>query len=201
MNHLIKLEELHNRYFVQRHGQSHANKSNIILSHPKHGKYKEFGLTNLGRMQVKKAAMEAQFLDSATVIYSSYFSRASETAKITQEVLNASSVHYSKHLRERYFGKWERTNLKNYHKVWKEDFKNSAHKIYEVESVEEVLNRVTKLILKLDNKYRNRKILLVAHGDVIEILEIGFRKINASRRHELKPIKVAEIRELKLSEN
>ncbi len=204
------LPKLHNRYFIIRHGESEANIANIILSHPKHGT-KGYGLTKKGESQVENAIKKNKTLDSETEIYSSDFMRAKETAKIVQEYIHAKKITLSKSLRERSFGNWEKTSNKNYEKVWTEDSKNPHHKIERVESASEVLNRVVKLILKLEKKFKNppermgnssiragRKILLVAHGDTLQILQTVFLKKSPSMHRKIKHLELAEIRELKL---
>ncbi|MBS3054839.1 MAG: histidine phosphatase family protein [Candidatus Aenigmarchaeota archaeon] len=80
-----------NNYFGQRHGQSEANVLGIIISDPAVG-IKNYGLSHLGRDQVyksAKAARESDLLGPKTIIYTSDFLRARETADITTDILNA----------------------------------------------------------------------------------------------------------------
>jgi len=199
MNYLLKVSKLKNQYYIQRHGESRASKKKMILSHPIDGQSMEFALTELGKNQTKQGAqkaMENKWLDSQTIIYSSNFSRARQTATITRETLGAQPVHITNKLRERFFGKWERTENKNYNKVWANDTKNYKHKVAGVESVDEILSRVTFFILSLEHKYKGRKILLVSHGDTLQILQTAFAKVHPSRHTKLNYLGLAEIRSL-----
>lgn len=198
MNNLKELNNLKNRYFVLRHGESKTNVLGIILSEPQSGTT-EFGLSDKGREQVResvKESFEKGVLDKDTIIVSSDFARARETAKIAKKVLDAEMVIISKDLRERNFGNFERTENSNYQKVWDDDKLNPDHKINNVESANEVQKRVTSLILNLEGDFEGKKILLVSHGDALQILQTGFLKISASKHRGVSHLNTAEIREL-----
>jgi len=197
MNHLAELSKLRNRYFIIRHGESRANVKGIILSHPKSGT-RAFGLTENGKKQVLESAKKNKILDKNTIIYSSDFKRARETADIVRNVIKAKPIHLTAKLRERWFGEWERTHNSNYHRVWVDDKINPEHKNMKVESASEVQARTTSLILELEKKYSDKKIVLVAHGDALQILQTGFMKQCPSTHRGIKHLEVAEIRELKL---
>jgi broad specificity phosphatase PhoE len=198
MNNLKKIENLNNRYFILRHGESKANIQNIILSNPENG-ISDFGLTEKGVEQVKSTMLGNNDLDENTIIYSSDFARAKETAEIAKNILKINEIHFTKFLRERFFGNFEETDNTNYDNVWKHDKNDPNHEIEEVESVNQVLDRATKLILTLEEKYQNKKILLVSHGDTLQILETGFRKSCSSTHRKIKSLETAELRELKIT--
>jgi probable phosphoglycerate mutase len=197
MNYLKDVISLKNRYFIMRHGQSESNVIGILVTDPANG-IDSYGLTNLGKEQVKEAVLSNKLLDKETIICASDFKRARETAEIAMKVLKAKPVNHEKKLRERYFGIFEKASVSNYAKVWLEDRVNPESKKYEVESANEVLSRVTSLILDLEKKYSGKNILLVSHGDPCQLLSIGFMKKSASEHNTLKFIENAEIRELKL---
>ena len=113
-------KELKNRYFIMRHGESKANVAGILLSHPKDGTV-TFGLSEKGKQQVKDSILKNDILDSDVIIYSSDFLRAKETAEIIKKLLGTKKVALHKNLRERYFGKFDKTDLKNLNIVWKKD--------------------------------------------------------------------------------
>lgn len=198
MNYLEDKEKLHNRYFVIRHGESEANVHEIILSHPESG-VSGYGLSDLGKKQAKDSIKKEKLLDKDTIIYTSDFRRAVETANIIAEHIEVSEIHKDIRLRERNFGEWEKTHHSNYHKVWEEDIKDPNHKIKAVESTKEVLKRTTELILELEQKYKDKKIVFIAHGDALQILQSGFQKICSSKHRSLQHLETAEIREVKLN--
>ena len=188
-----------NQYYIQRHGESNANKMGIILSHYVDGQSMEYSLTEFGKKQVREGVINAvrdYQIDNNTIIYSSDFSRAKQTANITKKILKTNKLHITTKLHERFFGDYEKTSSSNYEKVWLNDIDDHNHKIKNVESVAEVLKRVIKLITNLENKYTNQNILLVSHGDTLQILQTFFENIKPSQHRSLKHLKVAEIRKL-----
>ena len=63
-----------------------------------------------------------------------------------------------------------------------------------------MLDRTTALIADLERRYSGRHILLVSHGDPLQILQAGFLRIDPSRHRSLPAIETAEIRRLHLAE-
>jgi len=106
-------------------------------------------------------------------------------------------VHFTMLLRERHFGNWERTANNNYRNVWLDDEIDPYHKKESVESVMEVLGRAVSLIVELEVKYNGKNILLVSHGDTLQILQTWFMRVPPSKHRHLPHLNLAEIRELK----
>ena len=192
-------KKLKNRYFIIRHGESEANVADILLSHPKEGVV-SFGLSKKGRRQVKNSiskSKKSKLLDSNVIIYSSDFLRAKETAEIARKLLGVKKVNFHKNLRERYFGKLDKTSLTNITEAWEHDEKNPNHKHKGIESPNKILKRTLALINELEKKYEDKKILLVSHGDVLQILHTHFSKKPVSQHRKIPHLETAEIRELK----
>jgi probable phosphoglycerate mutase len=199
MNHLEKVGPLKNRYVLLRHGESEANEAGLIISNLERG-LNEYGLTALGREQVASSVVEAKekgVLNNEAIIYSSDFKRAAETANIAREKLNSDTVHLTPALRERYFGDFDNKSHKNYVRVWANDISKRADNSHNVEALENVLARTTKLIIDLENEYSNKTILLVGHADTLQVLQTAFEGVHPSRHRLLNSISVAEVRELK----
>jgi probable phosphoglycerate mutase len=200
MNNLSGLTQLKNSYFVMRHGKSKANEEGIILSHPEAGTT-NYGLVEEGKRQTAESATHARdngILDSLTIIVSSDFTRAKETAEITRDILGAGKVILTPKLRERYFGTWEKKHNRHYQDVWDDDINDPHHKNNDVESTSEVLNRTTALIKELEERYSGEKILLVSHEDALQILKTAFEQVSSAHHSRLPHLNVAEIRELSL---
>lgn len=200
MNNLIGIPSLKNQYFVMRHGKSKANKQEIIISHPDTGTT-DYGLVDEGKQQAKQSAVNAknnEILNTSTLIVSSDFTRAKETAEIAKDILGTGNVILNPKLRERYFGNWEKKHNSHYQDVWNDDVKNPHHKNNNVESTEEVLGRTTALIRELEKEYSGRKILLVSHGDALQILQTAFEQVSSSHHRSLPHLNTAEIREFSL---
>lgn len=200
MNHLLHLSNLKNEYFILRHGKSLANEIGKIVSHPKDGT-KSYGLTKEGRGQVEKTITEAidkKILDSETIIISSDFKRARETAEIAKNILKTQPIILKINLRERYFGDWDQTDHNNYKETWSLDSSDASHKIKNVESVNEVVKRATEMIKELENKHSNKKILLVSHGDTLQILQTAFEKVDGKNHRSFPHLETAGLRKLNL---
>jgi broad specificity phosphatase PhoE len=199
MNQLSRLGCLANRFSVMRHGQSKANARGIIVSRIENDRRGDFGLTELGRQQVLAAAQRCG-LPEGTVICSSDFSRARQTAEIVRAHLGVPRVVIAEALRERCFGDWEGTPTANYARVWAADEASAGRADGNVEPAAAVLDRTTGFIMELEDRYSGRDILLVSHGDTLQILQAGFLRIDPSRHRSLPDLATAEIRRLRLEE-
>ena len=176
-----------------RHGQSKANVKNVIVSCIDNDSPDNSGLTDLGRQQALAAATGSG-LPTDTVICSSDFARAEQTARIVAAALGAGAVTITTALRERCFGDWEGTAADNYAIVWAADKANLDHADGHVEPVSAVLSRATAFISTLERRYSGRDILLVSHGDTLQILQAGFLRMNPGQHRDLPHFEPAEIR-------
>jgi glucosyl-3-phosphoglycerate phosphatase len=184
-----------------RHGKSKANETGIILSHPDTG-ITGYGLVAEGREQSKTSATDAKekgLLDADTIIFSSDFARAKETAEILRDILEADEVILTPKLRERFFGDWENKSNKHYQDVWDDDVKDPKHTSNSVESTSDVLDRTTRLIADLESKHAGKKIVLVSHGDALQILQTAFENVSSGEHRSLSHLETAEIREITLN--
>lgn len=193
---------MHNTYFVLRHGQSHANVSGIVLSHLEDGKKIDYTLTPTGEKQVSESvsrSKERSELDENIIIISSPFSRTMRTAEIAKEVLGVTSdIVVDERLRERWFGDWEKTDNSAYEKVWAEDKGNPSHTTANVESAEGVQQRVLALVSDLESQYSGETILLVSHGDALQILLTGLYKKSPALHRNIPHLETAEVRKVKI---
>ena len=185
---------LNNHYFMLRHGESHANRQGVIVSQPDIGTT-SFGLTGLGIEQVIKTASETR-LNCKTIIYCSDFLRTVETADAFAKIIDTDQVIKETTLRERFFGEWDGTGTENYARVWSADEKQKSQQQYGVETVESVAKRTTQFIKTLESRHQNKRILLVSHGDTLQILMTAFSGYCPSRHRKMNAIKTAEIRAL-----
>jgi glucosyl-3-phosphoglycerate phosphatase len=199
MDHLSGMDRLANRFSVMRHGQSKANAVGLIVSRIENDRRGDYGLSELGRQQALAAARGCG-LPTDTLICSSDFSRARQTAEIVRAHLGATDVVVTEALRERCFGEWEGSAASNYARVWAADETNPNGADGSVESAAAVLDRTTALIEDLERGYSGRDILLVSHGDPLQILQAGFLRIDPSRHRSLIALETAEIRRLRLAE-
>ncbi len=184
--------KLNNTYFLMRHGQSLANIKHLVISDPKNG-VNHFGLSVLGKLQVQDSILKNKDLNKDTIIYSSDFKRARETAEIVSKFLKSKKPNLSKALRERHLGVYEKGKDNIYHKLWAEDIKGKTLK--SCESVNSVVKRVKAFINYIEKKQKGKSILLVAHGDIISIGLSVLNNKDAIYHHKLFSIlKNAEIK-------
>ena len=196
MNQIPNLTKLANRYYAMRHGHSLANRRGIIVSRPENGR-DGFGLSELGRSQVAEAIVASGGFDPSTLIISSDFSRAVESAQIAHEWLGCSTpLRLDERLRERDFGILELGSDDAYERVWYEDAANPDSEILGVESANSVMRRVTSLIADYETSHRDETFLLVSHGDALQLLQTAFLDLDASRHRSIDHLNTAEIRRL-----
>jgi broad specificity phosphatase PhoE len=138
------------------------------------------------------------------VVISSDYLRAKETAELIVDELGkhvpfamdeknindqnaAIPLRYDVRLRERSFGTLHGTSDSNYAKVWDYDQKDANHNEFHVESVISVFHRTTQLLLELEKEFSQTNIILVAHGDVLQILQTAFTGNLHPRLHRSLP--------------
>jgi probable phosphoglycerate mutase len=186
---------LPNSFYVMRHGHSKANEQGIIVSQLATDASGDYGLSGLGRQEALDAAGRCS-LGAGTIICSSDFARARQTAEIVRARLAAGPVELAPALRERCFGDWEGTSSGNYATVWAADERDPDHHDHNVEPVTAVLARAVALVGELDARHAGRDILLVSHGDTLQILLAGLAGADPARHRELPHLRTAEIRRL-----
>lgn len=156
--------------WVLRHGESTANVEGLIVSVPGPRALTEVGLTARGRTQARAAAREgvAQGLGSETVVISSDFARALQTAEEFAAGLGAGAPRIDQRLRERSFGRYDEGPASSYEQVWAVDRERGTHQD-EVEQVAAVAARVLAVLAEADELAVDAPVVLVAHGDVLQI--------------------------------
>jgi broad specificity phosphatase PhoE len=227
-NHLLstpasgQVGSLRHSYSALRHGQSLANVAKIISSDPKISTV-EHGLSDFGHDQAREAGKlfaEQFHADNdddeycGVAIFSSDFKRARETAQHMADACSSSSIPLFKGgvvletmLRERNFGTLNGGSDDRYQEVWDIDIKDPTHNEFGVESVYSVVGRTTKLVLGIDDVLSQEgkgdgkwKCILVAHGDVLQILQTGFKKMDGSLHRTLPHLETATVRELRVAD-
>jgi glucosyl-3-phosphoglycerate phosphatase len=186
--------ELKNRYLIMRHGESQANLQGLIVSDAGRGTG-SFGLTDEGRRQATESALACGEIGQITVIRSSDFLRARETAEIVSFISGA-TVTESPLLRERNFGGFEGLPDTHYPAVWERDLQDSNNREGGVESPADLADRMVREIAACESEYRESLILLVSHGDPLQVLEAAARGIGSERHRSLSPMGLGEIRRL-----
>ena len=183
--------------FLMRHGQSEANVQGRIVGDPVSG-VDRFGLTEYGATQVRESLGRCRGrLGSVSLIVASDFLRTRQTAEIAAESLGV-PLEFDVKLRERGFGDWEGTGNENYQRVWDRDGVDPTHHQWGVESVTDVAERMTVLLQELARRGPLERVLIVSHGDPLQIVQSVANGGDLRRHREGQPIETAEIRRLRL---
>ncbi len=191
-------KQLNNTYYLFRHGQSETNTKRIINGDPSSGLY-SFGLTEEGKEQVKEVAKEykdTSIFAQDSIIFTSDFLRTRQTADIIAGVIKSNHVYTTEKLRERSFGDFEKKSKDNLESIWESDMRNTTKRFMHVETTQEVFDRVDAFINELEEKYTNKTIILVSHGDVLQILLACWQNFSPGEHRNVFPIKNAEVRKL-----
>ena len=211
---------LRHHYVALRHGQSLANVAGVISSDPKVA-CAEHGLSDKGWEQAPLAARtiaaEARWLGvDGVVVVTSDLRRARQTALAVRSHLIASGVNVlpadggvieDKALRERSFGELDGQSDDRYDDVWVEDARSATHEEYGVESVLSVRERARGVVDRMEADERlgvggggQWLVVLVAHGDVLQILQTAFARVDPRRHRSLEHLKTATMRRLRLAD-
>ncbi|GJP43106.1 hypothetical protein CLOM_g2603 [Closterium sp. NIES-68] len=176
-------ERLRSRYVLLRHGRSMANERGLIVSSLANGVSTEFGLAPEGRQQAQRAGrllgelLEKQGVSvQDVIILASPFSRTQQTAAEVARVLGidvqGTRFQTAEELRERYFGQRLELNSHDlYPAVWVDDRRDAGFAPGgDGESVLAVAHRVARLIQRVEEDVDGKVILLVSHGDTLQIV-------------------------------
>ncbi len=175
-----------------RHGESGANVEGVIVSDPAIG-CERFGLTQQGSEQVITSGL-AYTGETITRIICSDFLRTRQTAELIAESLNLPSPQHDTGLRERFFGAWEGQSAEHYQGIWQRDQITEQCADDGVEGTVAVLQRGIKVLERLEQQYQNQVILLVSHGDILQILRTLFVGKPPQQHRSLPHHETAEIR-------
>ena len=186
-----------NRYLLMRPGESAANVSGVIVSDPKIG-CECFGLTERGSKEIIASA-KGFTGETITQIVCSDFLRTLQTARLVADTLNLPQPEKEVGLRERFFGDWDGMSAENYENIWQRDNTNEQSDDH-VEPPEEVLHRGLNVLSRLERQYRNQVILLISHGDMLQILSTSFAGISPHKHRSLPHHQTAQIK-LLVSQN
>jgi len=179
-----------NRYLLMRHGHSLANQQGLIISTPERG-LAEFGLSPRGHAQLDRLLAEWRWATPSRILHSD-FRRTTETAERVARHFGL-PLRVEPRLRERHFGDFEGQGDARYAEVWAHDAQDSAHRHAGVEAVTEVAARATALIADLERDLAGETVLLVSHGDTLQILLTALEGEALSRHRQRESLAPASI--------
>ncbi len=150
-----------NSYFIMRHGQAENNVGQEVLPDDKNQP-----LTETGRRQIEES-LEKNPLDQIDLVISSDYLRAKQTAEMVCQKINypIDKIIYDERIGEAtidssFIGK-DKTDFKQYYNY---DFLDKPFlKLNDGENFAELVKRVGGFIYDIEEKYQNKKILIVGH--------------------------------------
>jgi len=189
---------MNNTYFVLRHGQTpYQTEEKRGMTYP-WPEYTPVPLTGEGIEEAKKAAKKIKE-EGIDLIYSSDAFRTKKTAEIVAEETD-SSVILDKRLRDINLGDFKGSPRENFYLFFSSQKERFSKAPLGGESWNDLKERMKGFLYDIDKKYKNKKILIVTHGDPIWILEgisrnLSNEELLEKRKKGLFP-KTAEFRKL-----
>jgi len=163
--------KIQNHYFIIRHGESENNVLEVESGNLKNKD--QFGLTENGKKYTKKEAEKYRDFD---VIFSSPFRRARETAEFFAQTSNCKIIEDVR-IREVDVGDFELQDYKYVENFYKENSNDVP--CPNGESPEDTKIRTIEFIEDINQKFKDKKILIVSHGyNVHQILKYLIKNFN-----------------------
>lgn len=191
---ILETEQLANTYYAQRHGQSEGNTEQKLVSIPAEG-IARWGLTMEGFEQVAREARNIKLDNKPLVFIVSPFLRAVQTAQVSQSILGGYIV-IDERLSERFFGDYDMGPDSNLGTIWRRDRKDANNTDHGVESPAAVQQRFIDLIHDIEQEYQGYNVILVSHGDTLQIGQTPFAGAEPSKHRDLEHLHNAVIRRL-----
>jgi len=188
-----------NKYYLMRHGESDSNVSGrVSCVKDKNGDF----MTKKGKEQVKKTfnKLEGFGID---LIITSPFTRTKETAKMIAEKLDIDETGFIEEdaLSELNAGDLCGNTWAEYHKAFKNNREYFTENPHKGETWRELKNRVSEFLYEIEEKYKNKKILIIGHDVILRMILAGaegydINQIDQKYETKLKGFDSAEVREM-----
>lgn len=163
-----KTKKSGNAYFLMRHGQAQSNAGNFVSSHAGD----ENHLTKLGKEQAQETA-KGLLSEKFDHIIASPYMRTKETAEIVAEIIGfpKEEIIFDARIQEIDTGEFDGKPISQYR-----DFFGTYEERFTKtppggENLTDMRQRVGEFIYETDQKYQNKKILIVTHEYVLWFLE------------------------------
>ncbi|MFH0803796.1 MAG: class I tRNA ligase family protein [Candidatus Tagabacteria bacterium] len=190
-----------NKYFMMRHGFAEHNQKNIASS----GVEDKYKLLPKGLKEIEKTALKLN-KEKIDLIFSSDFLRAKETSALMAEKLGVpkENIIFDERLRDINVGIFDGKPDSEYHKYFSSLSEKFTKTPPQGENLTELKNRVCGFLYELEDKYKNKNILIVSHEYSIWMLETGANGFTNEESLILRGrkddfIKTGEVRKLEFS--
>jgi len=166
---LSKMAYGRNDYFRMRHGGADHIVKDYIAGWPEK-KSMVAHLTEEGKRQVERSALQLK-KRRIDLIVSSDLTRMKETVAILKKHLRGAKVIYDPRLREYNTGIFNYGPTKAFHRFFKNSLQKFDKKPPRGETLQHALDRYAAVLKDLESKYRDKRILILGHGDPMWALE------------------------------
>lgn len=174
-----------NQYFIMRHGEANHNVKRFLSAD---NKIAPSYLTDNGVSDVKKKAITLKE-EGLDLIFYSPLIRTRDTAKLVAEIcdLKENQLIEDERLKEVQTGLLNGKDDSEYHKLFNgQDLEKFERAPEGGENLSDIRRRVGNFIYEIDQKYQNKKILIVSHDYPIWMLKSLCQGLNNSQATELK---------------
>jgi isoleucyl-tRNA synthetase len=154
-----------NTFYFTRHGQAENNVQEINSSWPE---TKQYHLTEDGKKQVEVEADKLKKSGGVDLIFSSDITRDKETAELISKELGV-DVIFDPRIREVNVGDYNGKPYSEYNSAFPFDQRWDQAPTGG-ETNHEVQKRMEAFVTEINQKYQNKKILVVSHGDPLLLL-------------------------------
>jgi len=162
-----KAKKSGNAYYVMRHGEAESNVTNILSSK----KDAPVHLTEKGKQDVRESA--AAMKGSIDIIVASPFVRTRESAEVAAEALGISKndIHFDDRLGEYDLGSRDGISLEEWHLEYPASPERFVKGPEGGENDAQVRRRMGAVLWELEERHRDKNILIVSHGTPIWLLK------------------------------
>jgi len=162
---LISQKYSTNVYFILRHGKIKKRKG-IIYDWPS---FSTFPLSEKGKKGIEKVAKKLS-KEKIDLIFASDALRTQQTAKIVAKKLGL-KIHFDSRLRDINLGVYQGKKDKEFYKDFPLSLERFRKRPKGGENWTDIKKRILSFIKDIERKYKNKKILIVSHGDPLWILK------------------------------
>lgn len=166
---------MNNKYYFLRHGKTiYQTKKKGIIYPAKDSP--EVRLTKKAEKEIKKLAKRMKNF-GIDLIYSSDLYRAKQTAEIVAKELGKKII-FDKKLRDINLGVWHGRKKVDFYLKFDNPKERFSKRLKGGESWSDVQKRILDFFKEIDKRYKNKKILIVSHGDPLWLLEGVLKKLS-----------------------
>ncbi len=173
-----KTKKSGNTYFIMRHGETTHNVKNLVSVTLNSGSH----LTEKGKEETIKSAksLKGKGID---LIITSPFNRTQETSKIVADTisLDHKDIILDDRLHEISVPMYEGRAWAEYHRDFPKTVENWGKAPEGNESYEGMKRRSMNFLFELEEKYKNKKILIVTHGGPSWLMIAGARMLDTEK--------------------